>query len=112
MTRYDDMGALFRAVIFHPGFERIKELEPRQMQQFFLATYDLDRFREFIFESSFLQRFALDPAQVEQLRRDDEALLSFGSTWLRHALCGEPLLEPDPNYVPKSRKKTGKDVQP
>jgi hypothetical protein len=59
---------------------------------FFMAAYDLDAFREFVFTTTFVKRFDLDDALVERLRTDDEALLLFGFRWLRFALFGEPTL--------------------
>ncbi|HEY7726252.1 MAG TPA: hypothetical protein VH880_13025, partial [Anaeromyxobacteraceae bacterium] len=56
----------------------------------FMAAYDLDTFREFIFSTSFVRRFDLDGALVEELRADDRALLRFAFRWLRFALFGEP----------------------
>jgi hypothetical protein len=59
---------------------------------FFTACYDLDRFRSFVFESTFLERFELDDELVESLRNDDDALLRFAFRWLRFALFAEPVL--------------------
>ena len=58
-----------------------------------MAAYDLDTFREFIFSTTFVKRFDLDPALVETLRTDDHALLQFSFRWLRYALFGEPTMQ-------------------
>ena len=80
----------YQELVSHPWFIGGRQLHPRQIEMFHMACYDLDRFRRFVFDSSFLQRFALDPAEVEQLREDDEALLRFAFRWLRFALFSEP----------------------
>jgi hypothetical protein len=61
-------------------------------QMFFMASYDIDRFRKFVFESSFLKRYAVDEAVLPNLRSDDVALLEFGMKWLKGLLFkeGEP----------------------
>ncbi|NIQ89284.1 MAG: YkgJ family cysteine cluster protein, partial [Deltaproteobacteria bacterium] len=53
------------------------------------ACYDLDKFREFVFESTLLARFEVDEDFVEEMRYDDEALLRFAFLWLRFSLFGE-----------------------
>jgi hypothetical protein len=83
----------FRELVSHPWFiGGTRQLDVRHIEMFFTAMYDLDKFREFIFESSFVHRFKLEPELVEQLRSDDEALLRFGYRWLRFALFREPTM--------------------
>ena len=60
---------------------------------FHTGCYDLDRFRRFVLESSFLERFELDDELVDEIRSDDEALLRFAFRWLRFALFAEPTLK-------------------
>ena len=45
-----------------------RKLDPRRMEMFHMACYDLDKFRSFVFESTFLERFELEPELVEQIR--------------------------------------------
>lgn len=80
----------FRDLVGHPWFIGGRQLDPKRIELFFMAAYDLDTFREFIFSSTFLKRFDLDDALVEALRTNDESLLLFGFQWLRFALFGEP----------------------
>ncbi|MFH1129908.1 MAG: YkgJ family cysteine cluster protein, partial [Pseudomonadota bacterium] len=82
----------FREIVSHPWFIGGRQLDPKRMDLFFTACYDLDTFRRFIFSSSFLQRFILEEDLIEQLRNDDEALLRFGFLWLRFALFKEPTM--------------------
>jgi len=58
-------------------------------KMFFLVSYNIDKFREFVFESSFLQRYEVDPAQLEEMREDEIALLEFGLRWLKFLLFKE-----------------------
>ena len=68
------------------------ETDTRKRQMFYMASYNLDAFRKFVFESSFLRTFELDPGDVENLRNNEEALLEFAFRWLRFALFGERTL--------------------
>ena len=49
----------------------------------FMATYNIDRFRDFIFQSSFLKRYRLKSAIIKKLKTDDVALLKFGFEWVK-----------------------------
>jgi Fe-S-cluster containining protein len=66
----------------------------RKIQMFNLVSYNLDRFREFLFKTRFLDSFELDPAEIDAAREGDEALLELGMKWLRFALFGDPTLKP------------------
>jgi uncharacterized protein len=56
----------------------------------FMAAYNLDGLRSFIFESSFLKRYKVKPALVRKLRRNERALLSFGFEWIKLFVWGLP----------------------
>jgi hypothetical protein len=55
----------------------------KSKQLFFLGSYNIDKFRSFVFESSFLQRYHVDPSEVERIREDEVALLKFALRWLK-----------------------------
>ncbi|MBN1102899.1 MAG: YkgJ family cysteine cluster protein [Deltaproteobacteria bacterium] len=63
---------------------------PGKLQMFFMASYNLDRFRKFIQESPFLKRFEVEVEIREKLACDDIALLDFSIEWLKLSLFGEP----------------------
>jgi len=88
----EELETEFRKVVTHPWFIGGRRLDPRRQELFLMACYDLDRFREFIFESSFLQRLVVDPDLASKLATDDVALLEFSFRWVRFALFGEPTL--------------------
>jgi Fe-S-cluster containining protein len=92
MDARDDLEQGFRDLVGHPWFIGGRQLDPRRIEMFFMAAYDLDTFREFVFGTTFVKRFDFEDAFVERLRTDDRALLLFGFQWLRFALFGEPTL--------------------
>lgn len=53
---------------------------------FFMVSYNIDAFRRFVFESSFLKRYPVDAKTLEKLRTNDAALLEFGMQWLQGVL--------------------------
>ena len=54
----------------------------------FMAAYNIDRFREFVFKSSFLKRYRIQSSIRKKIRTDDMALLKFGFEWIRFTLWG------------------------
>lgn len=60
------------------------KLSEESKQMFFLVCYNIDKFREFVFKSTFLQRYDLPAEQVEEIKKDDVKLLQFGFEWLKN----------------------------
>jgi hypothetical protein len=56
----------------------------------FMATYNVDAFREFLLTSSFLKRYRVKKDILARIRRDDTALLLFGMDWVRLFVWGMP----------------------
>ncbi len=54
----------------------------------FMATYNMDGFRKFLFESTFLKRYKVKSVVLKKLRADDAALMEFGFEWVRFYLWG------------------------
>ena len=54
----------------------------------FMATYNIDRFREFVLNSSFLRRYKVKSALLKKIKTDDVALLKFGMDWVQLFLWG------------------------
>ncbi len=62
------------------------KLTEESKKMFFLASYNIDQFRQFVFESSFLDRYEVDPEMVAKIKTDETALLGFGLKWLKSVL--------------------------
>ena len=87
---YNQKSESYMQLTLHPYLLKNKELDEKKIQMFFKTCYDLDGFRQMVFESSFLDRFKVADAVKEALRTDDEALLEFGiNKWLRFSLFRE-----------------------
>jgi hypothetical protein len=93
VDEYDDWGEGFKELTLHKFFQNGGILSPQKMHMLYIACYDLDKFREFVFDSTLLQRFEVDEDFVEEMRYSDEALLRFGFLWLRFSLFGEPTVK-------------------
>jgi hypothetical protein len=86
---YEMMAESFQQLMAHKFWRSDGPLSAEKAEMILLACYDLDRFRRFVFETSFLKRFDVDESRVEAMRADDSELLEFGIIWLRFCLFGE-----------------------
>ncbi len=88
-----------------------KEPDARVRRMFVMASTDPDGFRRFVFGSSFLDKYAVDPEAQQALRDDDEALLSLAFDWLRNVLFNEPTMNVRPEVlqqaIARARSDTG-----
>ncbi len=64
-------------------------LTDKTKNMFFTASYDIDRFRRFVFESTFLSLYDIEPETVEKIRSDELELLGFAFKWLSWLLFKE-----------------------
>jgi len=55
----------------------------------FMAVYNIDRFRDFVFNSSFLKRYKVKAALTQKMETEDVALLRFGFDWVRFFVWGQ-----------------------
>ena len=62
-------------VVRKRSFPANMQLTEQTKQMFFMVSYNIDKFREFVFNSSFLQRYEVDEATVEAIKDDEIALL-------------------------------------
>ena len=56
-----------------------------------MALYNIDKFKDFVFNSTFLNRFEVEPNRIEKIKRNDEELLKFAFDWIKFGLFGEKL---------------------
>ncbi|BBO91885.1 YkgJ family cysteine cluster protein [Desulfosarcina ovata] len=54
----------------------------------FMAAYNIDRFREFVFQSSFLKRYRIKKNLAKKWRINDRELMLFGFEWIRYFVWG------------------------
>jgi Fe-S-cluster containining protein len=59
----------------------------------FMACFNLDRFKDFVQESTFLSRFKVTPTKLEQIMNSDVELMKFGFDWIKFFLTGKGPLE-------------------
>ena len=55
----------------------------------FMALYNLDKFREFVFKSTFLDKFDVDHVRIERIKISDMELLKFAFDWVKFGIFGQ-----------------------
>jgi len=91
LEEYDEHGRAWRQLILKvkSAGPAIGNMSRTSLKFFFMACYDLDRFREFIKSAGFKTTFDLDQASYDELLSDDMALLRFGDRMIRQIMYGE-----------------------
>jgi Fe-S-cluster containining protein len=88
---YDEHGRAWRQLILKvkSAGPAIGNMSKTSLKFFFMACYDLDRFREFVKSAGFATTYDLDQATMDGLLTDDMALLRFGDRMIRQIMYGE-----------------------
>ncbi|CAB1056942.1 protein of unknown function UPF0153 [Olavius sp. associated proteobacterium Delta 1] len=66
-----------------------KGLDNPALKMAYMASYNMDTFRRFVFDSSFLSRFHVPQERLEDVRESDSALLLLGFDWILRFLFGQ-----------------------
>lgn len=77
-----------RLIMRRKSFGYQATLSDAAKRMFFMASTDLDSFRNFIFNSSFLETYEVDDQTLEAIREDDLALMHFSFSYLANTLFG------------------------
>jgi hypothetical protein len=86
---YDEMNDLLMDIISLKNRSSRSRLTNEQSAQFYLACYDLDRFRDHVFEKRLWETLHSEEKVVKALADDDVSLMRFGIKWIKHELFGE-----------------------
>ena len=79
------------------------------LQLYFMACYDVDRFRRFVLSAAFQNAYELEESTCETLEKDDVALIRFGFRLMRQVLFGERSI-PEKKGVWETRLEERKDI--
>lgn len=88
---YDEMNRDWRLIILKKRSTGPSVGQPstRSYQFFFLGSYNLDEFRNFVNSTGFSDVYEIDAEWLELLKTDDVALMKFAFKLLRQVLFGE-----------------------
>lgn len=104
---HDEINAQWTDLVVRKrSFPPNLKLTDQTKKMFFLASYNIDKFREFVFESSFLKLYAVDSKTQKQIRTDETALLQFGIKWLKWLLFKEGEFKVNPQEAARRAQKS------
>lgn len=89
---YDDMNRGWKEIQLRknaPG----QTLDPNKQAQIYMASYDLDSFKRYVFESRFLDVFDIDKEEIEKIKNDEIALMKLGVKYIKFLLLLEEALK-------------------
>ena len=91
LPEYDELARGWRQLILKKKSSgpTIGKPSKRSLQLFFMACYDVDRFRAFVASDGFAELFDLPADEMQRILADDAALMLFGFRFLRQTLFGE-----------------------
>ena len=81
------------------SFGRQATLSEQGQKMFFMASTDTDKFRAFVFESSFLDKYEIDQETIDLIKEDDIALMKFSFRYLASSLFGTQDLKIRENLI-------------
>ena len=93
---YQEMEAPFKTITTNEFLSQNKITNKNIQEMFYMACYDLDRFKSFVLESTFLERFEVAPEVVGKIKEDDLELYFFAMRWLEYGLLGQHVLKVKP----------------
>lgn len=104
-AHYDDMNRSWKDMLMRrgglPGLQKMNE---KRQKQFFIASYDLDRFKRYVFESRFLEVVEVDAETLNRINSDEVALMHFGFDYLKFLLGMEQTIKVRDGALPKPPK--------
>ncbi len=83
---YDEMNDLLMDIISLKNRSGRRRLTHRENELFYLACYDLDRFRDFVFEERLWDAYSVEEKVAGSPEEDDVALIRFGIEWIKETL--------------------------
>lgn len=92
---YDEVNASWTELILRrKSLGPFTKIPDKSLQMFFLGSYNVDRFRRFVFDSPFLKIYDIPDERIEKIsKKDDLATLELANDWLKTTLFGDKTLE-------------------
>jgi hypothetical protein len=95
---YDEMNREWKEIQLRRNTSDQSKLESNKQAMLYMASYDVDKFKKFVFESRFLDILEIDKEEVEKIKIDEIALMKFGFKYLKFILMLENKLKVKEEY--------------
>ena len=117
---YDSMNRGWMELLLRKrSFGEETEMPPRARELFYMVTTNMERFRDYVFGSRFLDTYIVDSKTLRKIRDDDVELMQFGFEYLKHAIFGaespviqlrKEILDKTVKQIIKRRKKRARKL--
>lgn len=101
---YDEINSEWKEIQLRRDNPGQPKLDPKKQPLIYMVSYDIDRFRRFIFESEFFDILDIDKEEVERIKTDEIVLMKFGFKYLKYILMLEETLKVKEEYKKKGNK--------
>lgn len=102
---YDEMNREWKGLQLRRNLPGQPELDEKKQYQFYMASYDIDSFSKFVFESRFLDVFDLDDKVVEKIKTNETELMKFGFKYIKYIMMLEQTLKIKEKVISERIKK-------
>ena len=90
---YEQINDEWKKLTHHEDFSSVNLIEGHQRDIFFLGSYNIDEFRNVVFNTDFQKYFDVGKKVLKQIKSSETELLLFAFRWMRHVLFGEDTLK-------------------
>ncbi len=101
------MGIVMRRKSF--GYQATLSDQAKRM--FFMASTDLEQFRRFVLESSFLDTYEVDQETLDKIKSDDVELMHFAVRYLASSLFGTEYIKIKPEKIKAKIEEVERDQE-
>lgn len=95
---YDEMNRGWKTILLRGSIPGQVKLNDKKQAIFYMASYDLDRFKRYILESRFLDIFEIDQDEIEKIKTDEVALMKLGFRYVKYLLLLEETMKVRDKY--------------
>ena len=92
ITLYDEMNREWKQLLMRRNLPGQPALSDKKRMLFFMSSYDLDKFRDYVLGSRFLDIFDIPSSEVEEIKTSEESLMKLGFKHLKFILGLEQTL--------------------
>ena len=86
---YEEMNEFLSSLTIQLQSHQLDVTNPKIQQMIMMALYNIDKFREFVFNSTFLDRLEVEEDILDKITDSDHDLLKFAYEWLKFGLFGK-----------------------
>lgn len=86
---FEEMNEYFTSLTIQLQSQDMDIDNEKIQQMIVMALYNLDKFKDFVFKSTFLDRLEFEEDVIEKIKNDDRELLIFAYEWIKFGLFGK-----------------------